>query len=46
MESSLDLIATLASPELEELPPGEEEHLSLIAEELREAIRRKIAASD
>jgi hypothetical protein len=46
MEEMLDATATLVVPEFDELAEAEEERLALIAEELREAIRRKVTLSD
>jgi hypothetical protein len=46
MEETLEPVATLASPEFDELAELEEERLALIAEELREAIRRKVGPTD
>jgi hypothetical protein len=46
MEDTLEPFATLVSPQLDELDELEEERLALIAEELREAIRRKVGPTD
>jgi hypothetical protein len=46
MEEMLETTATLVVPEFDELAETEEERLALIAEELREAIRRKVARAD
>jgi hypothetical protein len=45
MEDTLDAVATLAPSELDE-PTAGEDRLVALAEEFREAIRRKIAPSD
>ena len=45
MEDTLDAATTLVPPELDELA-ADEDQLTLLAEEFREAIRRKIAPSD
>jgi hypothetical protein len=44
MEDTLDAVATLA-PELDE-PAADEDRLALLAEEFREAIRRKLTPTD
>ena len=45
MEDLLEIVATFPLG-LEELPPAEEERLELLAEELREAINRKVRRPD
>jgi hypothetical protein len=46
MEEMLEKKATLASPMFDELVEGDEDRMALLAEELREAIRRKVARTD
>jgi hypothetical protein len=46
METTLEAAATYANPEGDEVSLAEEERLLLIAEELREAIRRKLDVPD
>jgi hypothetical protein len=46
MDEMLEATATLVVPEFDELAELEEERVALIAEELREAIRRKVTFSD
>jgi hypothetical protein len=46
MEEMLEATATLVVPEFDELVEAEEQRLALIAEELREAIRRKVERTD
>jgi hypothetical protein len=46
IEETLEPFATLALPDFDEVTDAEEERLALIAEELREAIRRKVGPTD
>ena len=43
---TLESVATLASPEFDEVVEAEEERLALLGEELRDAIRRKVGPAD